>query len=284
MAMTEAHEREARRWVPRVARAGYALKGLTYELIALLAGLTALGWNGRLGRDVGVIRSVMRKPFGTPMVAAIGAGLLLFGLWQTFRAADDADRLGRSWKALVRRFGMACSALGHFVLAGYCALLVFGLFGYPAAAGEGNGPRTISARAMTIPVLGRIGLIGTGVGVLIFGGYQLYRAARAKLGDELDLSPLSPPLRRAAVLVSRIGLAGRGIVFGMVGWFLLRAGWTRDADHAGGIESALKTLGRQYWGGPLLGGVAVMLAAFGAYLLILARYRRIDPAPARHGV
>ena len=276
MAITQSEEREAERWVARVARAGYALKGLTYELIATLAILTALGWSGRLGRDVGVIRSVLEKPFGTPMVAAIGVGLLAFGLWQSFRAAADLDRLGTNWKGLVKRFGIACSALGHFVLGGYCAILVFGLFGYPNALSGENGTRTISARVMTLPVLGRLGLIGTGVGVLIFGGFQLYRAARAKLGDELDLSPLPPPARTAARIVSRIGLAGRGIVFGMVGWFLLTAGWTADAAKAGGVQSALQTLGRQFWGGWLLGGVAAMLAAFGAYLLILARYRRIE--------
>ena len=61
-----------------------------------------------------------------------------------------------------------------------------------------------------------------GGGVLIYAGYQLYRAYAAKLGRQLDLTALASGIRHWVIGLSRAGIAARGIVFGFIGVLLIR--------------------------------------------------------------
>ncbi|CAA9343365.1 MAG: hypothetical protein AVDCRST_MAG93-6761, partial [uncultured Chloroflexia bacterium] len=65
-----------------------------------------------------------------------------------------------------------------------------------------------------------------------------------------------------------------GVVFGLAGLFLIRAARQADPQQAGGLDEALQALARQSHGAVLLGVVAVGLAAYGAYMLLIASYRR----------
>ena len=55
----------------------------------------------------------------------------------------------------------------------------------------------------------------------------------------------------------RLGIAARGIVFGVVGTFLTRAAFEFDPQEARGLGGALQALARQPLGPWLLGAVAL---------------------------
>ncbi len=73
-------------------------------------------------------------------------------------------------------------------------------------------------------------------------------------------------------------LAARGVVFGIVGGFLLLAALRTSPGEARGVGGALKALQQQPFGPWLLGVVALGLIAYGIFELVKARYRRITPA------
>jgi hypothetical protein len=70
-------------------------------------------------------------------------------------------------------------------------------------------------------------------------------------------------------------MAARGIVFGVVGSFVVRAALNHDSSQARGLGGALDSLHQQAYGRWLLGLVATGLIAYGLFELVLARYRRI---------
>jgi hypothetical protein len=76
--------------------------------------------------------------------------------------------------------------------------------------------------------------------------------------------------------VCRFGMAARGVVFGIIGLFLLLAAWRNNPGEARGLGGALHSLQEQGYGPWLLGVVALGLVAYGGYQFVLARYRRID--------
>ena len=76
-------------------------------------------------------------------------------------------------------------------------------------------------------------------------------------------------------VIGTIGHVARAIVFGLVGWFLLKAAYEYDANEAVGLDGALTKILRAEYGPWLLGLVAAGLIAFGVYSLSEARYRRI---------
>ena len=49
-------------------------------------------------------------------------------------------------------------------------------------------------------------------------------------------------------------------------------------DEAGGLGGAVETLARQPFGPYSLGTVALGLVAYGVFMFVMARYRRIEPS------
>jgi hypothetical protein len=97
-----------------------------------------------------------------------------------------------------------------------------------------------------------------------------------KLDKQLVLSGMSAAARTWMIRMSRFGLAARGVVFAIVGTFLVVAAYHEDSGEARGVGGALHVLEEQTYGRWLLGAVALGLVAYGAYQFILARYRRIE--------
>jgi hypothetical protein len=121
-----------------------------------------------------------------------------------------------------------------------------------------------------------IWLVGiTGVCVMILGLRQPYRALSIDTNEPLDLGRMSAVAHRWMVRFSRLGMPARGVVFCIVGLFLVIAAKRENPAEARGVGGALRELRQQPYGDKLLAVVAVGLLAYGAFMFLLARYRRI---------
>jgi H+/Cl- antiporter ClcA len=76
--------------------------------------------------------------------------------------------------------------------------------------------------------------------------------------------------------MGRLGFAARGIVFLVIGGFLVAAAIHSRASQARGLGGALDALAAQPFGWILLAVTAAGLFAFGAFSMVEARYRHID--------
>jgi len=96
-----------------------------------------------------------------------------------------------------------------------------------------------------------------GLAVIGSGVYQFYKAYTALFENDLLTSRMSARARRWSRRVGRAGLTARGVTFGVIGWFLLRAAFDEDAHEARGVAGALRLLGKQDRGHWVLFVVAV---------------------------
>ncbi len=85
------------------------------------------------------------------------------------------------------------------------------------------------------------------------------------------------PARRWVGPVVVFGLVARGLVFAIVGVYLVLAALHADPGEARGLGGALLAVESQPAGAALLGVVAAGLAAYGVFQLLEARYRTIRP-------
>ena len=113
---------------------------------------------------------------------------------------------------------------------------------------------------------------------MAYGLYQLDRVVRADLARHLDRTALGANAARWAVRFGRFGIAARGLVFSVIGFFLIQAALRYDARQAKGIAEALRTMASRSSPPWLLGAVAVGLVSYGLYELVEARYRLIRAA------
>lgn len=265
-------QRHAGPWIERLARLGYAAKGVLYFLVGLLAVQAAIGWGGQVGDSKNALSTLQgRGGFGTALLWVIAAGLVGYALWNFFRAALDPENEGDDAKGIAKRVFFAISGIIHATL----AIWVFThLLTSNGGAGGGGDTQDQVGRALEWGLVGRLAVAVAGLCIAGFGVQQLIKAWKVDLSDQLALSRMGESMRKAAIFTGRFGMAARGVIFVIVGWFFLMAAWQSAKGEAGGLGDALQSL-RQF--GPwLLGLIALGLAAYGVHMFITARYRRIE--------
>jgi hypothetical protein len=258
-------------WVESLARVGYAAKAILYVTVGYLASQAALGTGGRVTDTRGALKVVHDASFGRVLLFVVGAGLLGYALWRIVEAVVDPERRGTGWKGLAVRAGFLVRGLAH----GALAFTAFRFALHERTGGGGNQARHWTARAFDLPA-GEL-LVGLAAAYVAgYGVYQFYRAWSPKMERHLQLGELPQDFRRWVLGVSRFGIAARGVVFCLIGLFLMRAALQHDAAEAGGIRESLRTLaGLGRWPFIL---VAFGLVAYGVYEMVNARYRRISVA------
>lgn len=100
-------------------------------------------------------------------------------------------------------------------------------------------------------------------------------AYSANFQRKLSLQGVSARLKKGLIFLGRLGYSALGVVFCIVGLFLIIAALQHNPSDAKGLDTALQVLLQQPFGPFLLAIVALGLIAYGAYSFVEARYRRI---------
>lgn len=257
-------------WVERLARFGYGTKGVVYAIIGILAVMAAFGAGGKTTGSKGAIRTIAAQPFGQILLILVAIGLLGYVIWRFVQAIKDPANKGTDAKGILTRIGYAINGFGYAGLALYAANLALGSGG---GGGGGNSRQDWTARLLAQPfgrwLVGIIGLLVIGLGI-----YKIYKAYKIKFRKKLNLRELNLSQEKVVVNICRFGIAARGVVFALIGFFLLRAARQYDPSEVKGLDGILLAVAQQPFGKFLLMLVALGLIAYSIYLLVQARYRQ----------
>lgn len=261
--------REARPWVERLGRLGHLAIGAVYAVIGLLAAQAARGEGGATTDKEGALSWIAQAPFGRFLMAAIAIGMVGYALWRFVQAFRDTENKGTDPQGLFARAGYAVIGLLYLTAAGSAASLALG-----AGGEQGDATRDWTATLMSKPfgqwLVGLLGAIVLGTAV-----YQLYLAWSAKFAEQMKRHEMTAEQETWTERAGRLGYGARGVAFGIVGLFLIVAAVRAEPGEARGLGGALATLAEQPFGPWLLLAVAVGLIAYGAFMLLQARFRRM---------
>lgn len=259
-------------WVERLARFGIASKGIVYAIVGVLAAQAAFGAGGKTTDTKGALATIVTQPFGKFLLTLVAIGLLGYVLWRFIQAFLDPERKGTNAKGLFQRLGYFISGAIYAGLALTATRLILG-----SGGGGGNSTSDWTARLLAQPfgqwLVGTLGAIVIGMGF-----HQFYKAYSAKFRQDLKWQEMSDAERTWATRAGRFGHAARGVVFSIIGFFLIQAARQSDPNQARGLGGALAALAQQPYGPWILAVVAIGLVAYGIYLLVEARYRRVVTA------
>jgi hypothetical protein len=146
-----------------------------------------------------------------------------------------------------------------------------------AGSDESGGARQedrFTARVLDWPA-GRWLMAAVGLGILGAGVFNVWRGLSTSFRKHLKLRKMSETEERVFTAFGVVGHLARGVVFGLVGFFLVRAAWHYAPREAIGLDGALAKVLRQDYGDTLLGLVASGLLAYGFYCFVEARYREV---------
>jgi hypothetical protein len=253
-----------------LARLGYATIGVVYLMIGTLGTQAALGTGGAIADTRDVLVTIARQPFGRVLLGLTAFGLSGYVLWRLVQACFDPERQGTDARGLLTRLGYAVSGVAYAALAVLAARMALGAGGAGGHAAEQAWTARLLAQPFGPWLVGSLGGIIIGVGLAHF-----YRAYTAQFMQEYATGGMSARQQRWARWLGQCGLAARGVTFGVIGGFLLYAGFSADPSEARGLGGALVAVSQQPYGPWLLGVVALGLVAYGLFCLSQALYRRV---------
>jgi hypothetical protein len=265
-AARQAHQSSALR---TLARVGYAASGVLHLLIGWLAvQLATGGGSGGDASESGALQQLSQAPGGAVILWVVAVGLGALALWHLVEAA-----LGVPGRESAQQTGSRIKAAGKGVL--YAVLAVTA--GRYASGGSGSGggdtQEGLTEQVLQWPggqlIVGAVGLTIIGVGV-----FHIVKGARKKFLE--DLRTTGPgAVGKAVVRLGQIGYIAKGVALGVLGALFVLAGVQSDAEQAGGLDDALKTIQDQPYGTVLLIVTGIGIAAYGAYSFARARYAKL---------
>ena len=257
-------------WMERLTRLGYAVKGFLYVAIGFIAIAGALGRSKTPADQLGAIEEFSKLPFAGILLWVILVGLVSYSLWGVIRAALDPFHKGNDLKGLLTRGGYLLSAVTYatFVIPTYH--LITG-----ASGGAGSASTVKMVSTVMNMTMGRWLVGAAGLAVIAAGLYQMYMGIKMDFDQRFKPYALTTEQLKIAKQTGRFGTIARGVVFGLVGYFLVLAAYEANPGHAQGFDGALKYLARQPYGLWILAVIALGLIAFGLYSFMSAAWFRL---------
>lgn len=255
-------------WFERFARFGLVSKGIVYFLMGTLSVLAAFGLSAEKGDKAEAFKFIYDQPFGRLILIAVALGLLGYVMLRFFQAFKNIENKSKDLKGITARIGYGLSGLLYLAIGAYALKLALA-----GGGGGGNDSRQfIVSKVFEYPggeyIIGAVSLVVMGIGI-----YQIIRGVTAKFMKKVNLYRSN--MKDAFKTTGTIGYVSRGIVLGIIGYFLFHAALVSNPDEAQGTGAAFDFLQNKF-GSIMMAIVAVGLAGYGVFCFVKAKYQKID--------
>jgi fumarate reductase subunit D len=251
-------------------RLGYMVRGALYAVMGLLALKIVFSVAGGQTTDLtGSLVALIQNPYGKLVLIVAVIGLTAYSLWGFTRAIYDPLHRGSDASGYMARLGFVTSALSYGAIVFFAVQLLAG-----SGATTNDGTQKTIASVLTHPAGGALTIL---IGLVVIGVAlgQFLESYRATFARDLKGAEMSATTRDIAVKLGRFGMFARGVIFLVIGWFVVQAGIHHDPAQTQGFSGAFVFLLAQPFGRILLGIVALGLVALGLHSFACARWIRL---------
>jgi Domain of Unknown Function (DUF1206) len=251
-----------------LARAGLFARGVVYAIVGILALKLAVGSGGEATNQRGALEAIAREPFGKALLIAMMVGLAGYAMWRLVRAGIGHGTQDKD--SAIQRVAGAASGIAYAALCVTAGKILTGA----SSGGGSSSPKQTTAGVLAWTggtlIVGVVGAILVGVALA-----QGYKGVSRKFLETSKTGEMSREGKRAFTVIGVFGHLARMVVFGLVGYGLIKAAIDYSPHSAVGLDGALEKLAHNSYGPFLLGIVAAGLIAFALYSIVDAHYRKI---------
>lgn len=234
---------------------GCIATGLIYLAIGVIAILSLMQIKEGGADESSLFVYLNKYVAGKFIVVIILLGTISYILWRIFEAIKDPYEYGSNAKGLALRIGIALSTIADALIA-YSAIQT--LIGVTNASANGvpDEYRKLVENVLShesgnwiILITGGI-ISATAVIQLVYGFASGYK-------ERLDIARFSSGIRHVIHILAWSGYLCRGIILGVTGFFLIKAGILENAHHVVNTDKAFDFIGDH------IGHTAFILVAVG---------------------
>jgi hypothetical protein len=266
-----------RGWYAWLARIGLVAKGVSYGIVGVLALMLALGEGGKATSRQGALATLADEPFGQVLLIVLAFGFAAYAIWRFVQAFAEREEDEDEAKGQAKKWGKRAGYIGRGLIYAGLTVTTIKLLTSGSAGGESQSEKAKQTTSTAFDLPGGRWLVGlAGLAILGAGLWNVYRAFTTKFEDKWRAGQMSKAERTWGRRVGVVGHVARGVVFGLIGVFIIKAAVEYDPDEAIGLDGALQKLANATYGPYLLGVTAVGLICYALYCFVDARYRDVS--------
>jgi hypothetical protein len=245
---------------------GFYSKGLIYALIGILAVMVAFGLGGDIKGKSGIVQFLHELPGGVILTTVVALGLLAYSLWQFYEAAVEPSG-GEDVKRIGPRIQFAYSGIFYAFIAFSFAQPLFN----KEVSSDGD-TKKVALSQLLDKEWGIWAIWIIGMGMALSSIWQFYLGISGKFMKQIDENPDGKNEFKMVKQTGRYGYIARGMVFGIISFFIIRVSLASNASALKGTEGALQYLLSLPYGNFLMGAVALGMLGFGIFCFMVARH------------
>lgn len=268
-------------YVAKLRSAGFFTKGVVYILVGVLTFMAAFGLGGDVTSTGGVIRFLLDLPLGKVLVGIVAVGLLAYTLWRLvqvwLRPKKNGGKKPNDWKGVSTRIRYFYSAAFYALIAySFAKPLIEDLMGKTSGSSGGESQQEKAALGEVLSHdygTALIWILALIVGAQAIMQFRLAYSAKfmKKIDNYPDLKHEYEFIRKSG----RFGYFARGVVFGIISFFLIKVILLHNTAVYKGTEGALQYLLSFSYGSLLLGATATGFIGYGIFNMMVARHAQL---------
>jgi hypothetical protein len=263
-----------------LARLGCVSIGTVYVLVGALALLALSGRATGWADEDRMVHVVMDLPGGPIVIWTIVVGLAGYVLWRTVEVVTDPYEFGSHRWGIAKRTAIGLGALGYGLIAFSAARIATGNGRTGGGESAEEEHQTLVAQVLAWPAgewwIGAAGLILAAVGI-----GQFWLVVREAYTMEIRLEERSRRMRNFIRFLAWYGYSARGVILGVLGYFLVRSAVRHDPEEAGDTDTAFDFIGGGLVGDSAFFLVALGTIAYGVFMYLNAWYYQFEKEPDR---
>lgn len=229
--------------------------GLSYIGVGTIAMLSFLKVREGGADESSMLAILNEVIIGKILLWIIMVGTACYIVWRIFEAVTDPYGYGKDFGGLGKRTGIALSTFADLLIV-YAAIKVLLGIGDIQQTGEPHEEREFVSELLT-ESWGSSAVTAMGVVVLVAAVVQLVYGVTRGYKERLDIDHYSMAGKAIIHFLAWVGYCSRGIIVGIVGFFLLKAAFTRESEYVVNTDKAFDFIGDE------VGYVYFILVALG---------------------
>jgi hypothetical protein len=237
-----AKERNRKRpWAHYLAMWGCFCTGVVYTGIGVVAILSFFRVKQGGADEASLMVYLNKFVLGQIFIWLVLSGMLSYIVWRIYETIKDPYGYGTEAKGTAKRAAIAFSSLADAFIASSAIQALLGKGG-AVETGQPTAERDMASRLLQ-ESWGAWLLIITGVVTLLTAVIQMVYVISAAYKERLDIDFLSQWKQTTVHVLAWAGHFARGIILGIIGFFLIKAGVAENGQYVVNTDKAFDFIG-----------------------------------------